>query len=206
MRPFFIAGALTASSSRSFDLETRPHTASVNLTTRFSRRLQTFMQKHQRDPDDGLPSPTLPPPPNENQSNNTFNFKNPYKLEAPLADMSAVPRSESISSSITPGNEWASMNGFGNAGRSGSPYSPSLSFNRGDLVTPPQTGSANGAPYSNAKGGFQPEPHPVGLGLNGQGRPSDSHSLGPSPPVSIANSRRRTQGMRIRGPPLAVQT
>jgi hypothetical protein len=147
------------------------------------------MQKYQGSPSDGLPSPTLPPPPNETQSNQKFKFKNPYKLEAPLADMSAVPRAETISPSITPGSEGAGMNGYGNFGRTGSPYSPSLPFNRGDLVTPPQSSSTNGPPYGNTNGGYHPEPPPMGLGLDGRRRPSDSQSLGPSPPVSIANSR-----------------
>jgi uncharacterized protein YdcH (DUF465 family) len=147
------------------------------------------MQKYQHSPSDGLPSPTLPPPPNETQSNQKFNFRNPYKLETPLADMSAVPRAETISSSITPGSDWAGMNGYGNPGRTASPYSPSLPFNRGDLVTPPQSSSTNGPPYGNANGGYHPEPPPMGLGVDGRRRPSDAQSLGPSPPMSIANSR-----------------
>ena len=147
------------------------------------------MQKYQRSPSDGLPSPTLPPPPNETQTNKKFRFKNPYKLETPLADMSAVPRSGTIESSISLGSDFTGMNGYGNLGRSGSPYSPSLPFNRGDLVTPPQSSSINGGPYSNGVGGYQPEPPPMGLGLDGRRRPSESQSLDPSPPVSIANSR-----------------
>jgi len=147
------------------------------------------MQKYQRSPSEGHPSPTLPPPPHETQSNQKFNSQNPYKQETPLADMSAVPRAETISPSITPGSDWAGMNGFGNAGRSGSPYSPSLPFNRGDLVTPPQPSSANGGQFSNATAGYHPEPRPMGLGLDSRRKPSGSQSLGPSPTVSIANSR-----------------
>lgn len=147
------------------------------------------MQKYQRDPSDGFPSPTLPPPPNETQSNTKFKYNNPYKLETPLADMSAVPRAETISLSGAPGSDWAGMNGYENPGRTTSPYSPSLPFNRGDLITPPQSTSTNPSPYSNTNGGHHPEPPPMGLGLDGRRRPSDSQSLGPSPPLSIANSR-----------------
>jgi hypothetical protein len=147
------------------------------------------MQKYQRSPSEGLPSPTLPPPPYETQSNQKFNSKNRYQQETPLADMSAVPRAETISSSITPGSDWAGMNGFGNAGRSGSPYSPSLPFNRGDLVPPPQSSSTNGGQFSSATAGYHPEPAPTGLGLVNRRNPSGSQSLGPSPTVSIANSR-----------------
>src|SRR5271163_1341062 len=147
------------------------------------------MQKYQRSPSEGFPSPTLPPPPHETQSNQKFNSKNPYKQETPLADMSAVPRAETISPSITRGSDWAGMNGFGNTGRSGSPYSPSLPFNRGDLVTPPQPSSTNGGQFSNATAGYHPEPPLTGLGLDSRRKPSGSQSLGPSPTVSIANSR-----------------
>ena len=147
------------------------------------------MQNYQRSPSDGLPSPTLPPPPNETQSNKRFKFKNPYKLNTPLADMRAVPRAETVSPSLTPGSDFTGMNGHGNLGRSGSPYSPSLAFNRGDLVTPAQSTSNNGSSYANTNGGYHPELPTVGLGLDDRRRPSESQSLGPSPPLSIANSR-----------------
>jgi hypothetical protein len=149
------------------------------------------MQKYQRSPSEGLPSPTLPPPPYETQSNQKFNSKNPYQQETPLAGMSVVPRAETtISSSITPGSDWAGMNGFGNAGRSGSPYSPSLPFNRGDLVPPPQSSSTNGGQFSNAAAaGYPPEPVPTGFDLASRRKASGSQSLGPSPTVSVANSR-----------------
>src|SRR5437660_8502911 len=103
--------------------------------------------------------------------------------------MSAVPRTETISSSITPTSDWTGMNGFGNAGRSGSPYSPSLPFNRGDLAPPSQSSSTNGGQFSNATAGYHPEPAPTGPDLAGRRKPSSSQSLGPSPTVSIANSR-----------------
>src|SRR5438477_567518 len=65
------------------------------------------MQKSQRNPSEGLPSPTLPPPPHETQSNQKFNSKNPHKQDTPLADMSAVPSAETTSPSITLGSDWA---------------------------------------------------------------------------------------------------
>jgi hypothetical protein len=147
------------------------------------------MQRYQRSPSEGLPSPTLPPPPYETQSNQKFNSQNPYQQETPLVDMSAGPRTETIPSSITPGSDWAGMNGFGNAGRSDSPYSPSLPFNRGDLVAPPQSSATNGGQFSNATTGYYPDTAPTGRNQDSRRQPSGSQSLGPSPTVSIANSR-----------------
>lgn len=86
-------------------------------------------------------------------------------------------RAQNMSPVSAAGSEWSGVNAYSsNTTRAESPYSPTLPFNRGQLVTPPQSGGSQ-APLMN--GGYGERP--------GRRRPSEA--TGPSPPASIAPSR-----------------
>ena len=130
------------------------------------------MQHSQTGLAEGLPSPTLPPP-HQRQPGGKVKVTGPNRPRDPLPEGNGGPRSQPLSPVSVAGSEWSGMNGYAPAPSTNSPYSPFLPYNRGDLVTPLDSGSNNGPSGNNMNGGFQQVPR----------------SLGPSPPVSIANSR-----------------
>ena len=130
--------------------------------------------------------------------------------------MMLPPRHQTLSPVSTNGSEWSGVNAYENNNnnvnhfnnRSESPYSPTIPFNRGELVTPPNSGNNNGRPPLNNMNsygsgyGAPPPPQqqsfqqqqqqqlPPGAMMGPGGRrPSEGMRNDPSPPVSMAPSR-----------------
>ena len=100
--------------------------------------------------------------------------------------MMLPPRNHTLSPVSTSGSEWSGINNYENFNnRAESPYSPTIPFNRGELVTPPQSGSGYPPPPMNGANGMNGGPP---RGPPGR-RPSEQMRENPSPPISMVGSR-----------------
>ena len=105
------------------------------------------------------------------------------------ASYAPPPRSQTLSPASNSGSQWSGMDNYDLINPSDSPYSPSLPYNRGELVTSLHSGGPRGGPPNHINSNFNFNSGPPAADGQDMRRPRETTSRGPSPPLSVANSR-----------------